>query len=145
MFFMIWGVFTDIFGGKKLKTLGGIHESRQKNWNFSDTPLVPRASAPALGLSGVPENFQFIFLSGFIKPPKGSIFASKNIRETPETIKINEPRSQKNEWFPIKTNETLKKSMKVTKKMRGSYLVPDLYRFFMIVPDRSRTKVMNNL
>ena len=68
----------------------------KKNWIFSDTPLGPRASAPALGPSGVPEKFQFIFLSGFMKPPKVSIFAPKNIRETPETIKkINETRSQK--------------------------------------------------
>ena len=67
--------------------------------------LLSPASAQALGPSGVPEKFQFIFLSGFMKPPKVSIFAPKNIRETPETIKkINETRSQKkNAWFPIKT------------------------------------------
>ena len=30
IFLMISGVFTDIFGSKKLKTLGGIHKTRQK-------------------------------------------------------------------------------------------------------------------
>ena len=69
-----------------------------------ETHLAPRlgprasapASAPAVGPSAAPESFQFIFLSGFMKPPKVSIFPAKNIRETTETIKnINETRSQK--------------------------------------------------
>ena len=76
-----------------MKTLVGIHETRQKKIETSRAPrwalgppFVASLLSPALGPSGVPEKFQFIFL---ILPPK-------NIRETPETIKkINETRSQK--------------------------------------------------
>ena len=72
-----------------------IETSRAPRWALGP-PFVASLLSPALGPSGVPEKFQFIFLSGFMKPPKVSIFAPKNIRETPETIKkINETRSQK--------------------------------------------------
>ena len=88
-------VFIDIFDGFsgihgyfrriKLKTLGGIH----KTWKKNETSEAPRwargpplrpplrasRSAPALGPSGVPQRFQFIFLSGFMKPPKVSILS----------------------------------------------------------------------
>ena len=53
-------------------------------------PFVASLLSPALGPSGVPEKFQFIFLSNFMKamkPTKVSTFDQKNIRETPETIK----------------------------------------------------------
>ena len=61
-----------------------------------DKKKSSRSARWALGPSGVTEKFKFIFLSGFMKPPKVSIFAPKNFRETPETIKkINETRSQK--------------------------------------------------
>ena len=80
--------------------------------------LLSPASAQALGPSGVPEKFQFIFLSGFMKPPKVSIFAPKNIRETPENIKkINETRSQKkNAWFPINEFELYYDTIEISYK-----------------------------
>ena len=84
IFLIVPGVFTDILGSKKLKTLGGIHETRQKKIETSRAPrwalgppFVASLLSPALGPSGVPEKFQFIFLSGFMKPPKVSIFAPK--------------------------------------------------------------------
>ena len=103
IFLMLSGVFTDIFWEQKIENLGWyswnqtkkIETSRAPRWALGP-PFVASLLSPALGPSGVPEKFQFIFLSGFMKPPKVSIFAPKNIRETPETIKkINETRSQK--------------------------------------------------
>ena len=78
IFLMVSGVFTDIFGSKKLKTLGGIHETRQKKIETSRAPrwargpslrppfvasLLSPASALALGPASVP--------SGFLKSPLG--------------------------------------------------------------------------
>ena len=63
-----------------------------------DKKKIETSQAPrwALGPSAAPERFQFIFLSGFMKPPKVSNCPAKNIRETTETIKkMNETRSQK--------------------------------------------------
>ena len=129
--FFLWTVFSKtrtknlrysrVFWTKNLKTSGGIHLNRgilggvgglTPGWALGPLlrpPLrasrsVP-ASAPALVPSAAPESFQFIFLSGFMKPPKVSIFPAKNIRETTETIKnIKETRSQKYAWFLFNTN-----------------------------------------
>ena len=107
IFFILWAgfhwFFDDFsgihgyFGRKNWKPWVVFMKPDKKiNWKLSGATLGPRASAPALGPSAAPESFQFIFLSGFMKSPKVSIFLPKNIRETNETIKkINETRSEK--------------------------------------------------
>ena len=106
IFLEFWLVFTNLLAGK-FETLVVFMKFEKKKlkpiWRLGwalgpplRPPLRASRSAPALGPSGVTEKFKFIFLSGFMKPPKVSIFAPTNIRETPETIKkINETRSQK--------------------------------------------------
>ena len=92
------------FGRKNWKPWVVFMKPDKKQYKLSGATLSSRASAPALGPSAAPESFQFIFLSGFMKPPKVSIFPAKNIRETTETIKkMNETRSQKKTWFLFKT------------------------------------------
>ena len=100
LIFLMVLVVSWIFLAGKFETLGGfikpekkIETSRATHWTLR-SPLRPplRPSSPA----GMPERFQFICMSDFMKPPKVSNFPAKNIHETTETIKkINETRSQK--------------------------------------------------
>ena len=126
IFLMISGVFTDIFGSKKLKTLGGIHETRQKkNWNFSGTPLGPRAFAPA-------SVRRFAPLSGLRSGPRAqrgarevSIYFFVWFHETTQGFNFC---SQKYPWNPW--NHQKNQWNQVTKKMRGFLLKPPKFQFY---------------
>ena len=70
----------------------------------NESSQAPRS---ALGPSAAPDSFKFIFLSGFMKPPKLSIFPAKNIFKTTEIIKKSmkfRPQNKKNmrgfHWNP---------------------------------------------
>ena len=99
---MVSGVSTDIFGSKKLRILGGIHETRPKETKLLGHLAVPSGLRPGLRAplcaqlrpmlwpsvpGGIREVSILFFFVGFMKLPKVSIFAPKNIREIPEIIK----------------------------------------------------------
>ena len=102
IFLIVPGVFTDILGSKKLKTLGGIHETRKKKLKLLGHPARPsglrsslRSSLRPSGPAGCPRSFNLFFCLVSWNHPRFQFLLPKNIREIPETIKkINETRSQ---------------------------------------------------
>ena len=108
IFLMVSVVFTDIFRRIKFKPwVVFMKPNKKKNWNLWGTPLGPRASAPALGPSGVPQRFQFIFLLGFMKPPKVSILSCEKYpwnHWNHQKYQWNQITKKKNAWFLFKTS-----------------------------------------
>ena len=113
IFLMISGVFTDIFWEQKIENLGWYSWNQtKKNWNFSGTPLGPRASVRRFAAFSGPRaqrgarEVSIYFFVWFHETTQGFNFCSQKI-----SVK------------PLKPS---KKSMKPghKKKMRGFLLKP---------------------
>ena len=111
-FFVTWISFTcleifhhihEYFDMKNLKTYGGIHEtwkSKNRNLRYS-----ARRSTEAATAKSNPE-FQFIFLSGFMKPPKCPLRRGKKRFMKPP--KVQEPKPQVSIYLIFEFHETTK-------------------------------------
>ena len=127
--FIFWWfqLYSWTFWQDKIEKLGWYSWNPKQKSSNSGTPLGPRASSPplirrfallcslrsALGTSGVPEKFQFIFLVGF----HGTTQALKFCCQKYPWNAWNNPKNQWNQ---------------VTKKMRGFHLEENLWaQFYM--------------
>ena len=106
---MISGVFTNIFGSKKSKTLGGIHETRQKKIKLPGHPAGPSGLRSDPRAQPGQQVVSIYFYFALHETTLVSRFLAKNTRETTKKVKKNswnQITRKKKTRFVFKTLET---------------------------------------